>query len=111
MWESNWLLALSARGIEPETGAIVIVVLVVAFSWIARWVKAGARPAMLIKDGCVDGTVLRRCKVTDEALQEVLERHDLRTFAEVERAYVDHDGVITLVKRRHADCWSPQHAL
>ena len=100
MWEPNWFLALSARGIEPETGAIVILALVVFFSWLGRWVKAGARPAMLIDRGSVDGTVLRRCHVSDEQLRDALQRQGLSTFSEVERAYVDHDGVITMVPRR-----------
>jgi uncharacterized membrane protein YcaP (DUF421 family) len=101
MWgEANWVMQLGARGIEPETAAIVILVLVAAFSWIGKWLKNGERPVVLIREGQVDGAVLRRCGVSDEALHEAMERQGMRAFADVERGYVDHDGVIVLVPRR-----------
>jgi uncharacterized membrane protein YcaP (DUF421 family) len=101
MWsDPQWPLLLTARLIDPGTASLALLVIVVAFTAIARWVKAGARPAMLIREGAVDGTVLRRCGVTDETLHAAIARLGLQAFAEVERAYVDHDGVITINPRQ-----------
>lgn len=101
MWaDPQWPWLLTARVVDPGTVALLVLVLVGVFTWLGRWVKAGARPALLIEEGQVDGAVLRRCGVSDEALHLALERQGLQAFAEVDRAWVDHEGFITIWPRR-----------
>lgn len=101
MWtDPQWPWLLTARLIDPGTVALLVVVIVASFTWIAKWVRAGARPVLLIEEGWVDGAALRRCGLTDEQVHEALERQGLNAFAEVERAWVDHDGLITISPRR-----------
>lgn len=96
----GFLLELSARVIDPGTAAILIAMIIAAFAIIGRWLTHGARPAVLIEDGSVDGDVLRRYGITDDDVRRALQRQGLCSFAEVRRGYVDDDGEILLIRQR-----------
>ena len=98
--DSQFLLALSARVIDPGTAAILLAMIIATVAIIGRWLTPGVGPAVLIEDGAVDGEVLRRFGITDADVQRALRLRGLDTFSEVRRAYVDDDGEILLIRQR-----------
>jgi uncharacterized membrane protein YcaP (DUF421 family) len=75
----------------------------VAVSWVvfrnrtAERVLSGS-PALLIRDGHVDGAVMRRYRITNEDLEMALHQKGLLAVAQVRRAFVEADGEITVIK-------------
>ena len=57
------------------------------------------RAQILIRDGKVVPSVMRKQRITDEDLRAKLHEHGLLNVKDVARAYVEADGGITIVKR------------
>jgi uncharacterized membrane protein YcaP (DUF421 family) len=57
------------------------------------------RAVLLIRDGKVNGEVMRRYRITDEDLHCALRQAGLLTVDQVGRAYVESDGEITVLDR------------
>jgi uncharacterized membrane protein YcaP (DUF421 family) len=53
---------------------------------------------VLIRNGKVDSTVMRKFTITDEDLHTTLHQNGLLTVDEVKRAYVEADGEVTIIK-------------
>lgn len=53
----------------------------------------------LIKDGVVDARTLRQLRITDEVLKSALHENGLERVDDVRRAWVEPDGVITMIPR------------
>lgn len=84
--------------------AAVLFALSVTTSWLAMRSKKLNRvlqgdASILIRDGHVDEEVMRKERLTDEALRAKLHEHGLMQLDEVHRAFVEADGEITFVKR------------
>ena len=60
------------------------------------------RPICLIRDGVRIEKNLRRELIADEELAEMLREHEVEDIGQVKRAYLEPDGQITVIKRRHA---------
>lgn len=58
---------------------------------------------VLIRDGHVDATIIRRHRITDEDLRMALHQAGVLQVSDVARAFVECDGEITIVKRQDAD--------
>jgi len=54
---------------------------------------------VLIRDGKVDPSVLRRFMMTNEDLEGSLHKAGLLAVSEVRRAYVEADGEVTIIKK------------
>lgn len=77
-----------------------------------RWPRFGtilkARPQPLIKDGQLNRRVMRReFMSTDEVLSQ-LRLHGIEDPAEVERAYLEPNGMISVIRRDHAEPDEPE---
>lgn len=76
----------------------------VAFDAIAyRWPRLGrlikAQPRLLIKDGEVNPKVVRRELMSRDEVLSQLRLHGIEDPAEVERAYIEPNGMISVVHR------------
>jgi uncharacterized membrane protein YcaP (DUF421 family) len=74
-------------------------------SWLSfrfRWfdVLLDGATLVLVRDGKLDARVLRAQRITDEELRTALHESGVATVSEVERAFVEPDGSITIVKRK-----------
>jgi uncharacterized membrane protein YcaP (DUF421 family) len=58
---------------------------------------------LLIRDGKVDGDVMRRFMISDEDLRTTLHQNGLQAVGEVKRAYVEPDGEVTVIKAPERD--------
>ncbi len=80
----------------------------IAFDAIAyRWPKLGrfikAQPRLLIKDGAVNSQVLRRELMTRDEVLSQLRLHGIEDPAEIERAYIEPNGMISVLRRDHGE--------
>jgi uncharacterized membrane protein YcaP (DUF421 family) len=71
----------------------------VAYRWRAAERVVEGRADLLIRDGHVDARVLRHHRITEAILRQTLHEHGLERVEDVARAYVESDGVITMVSR------------
>jgi uncharacterized membrane protein YcaP (DUF421 family) len=76
----------------------------IAFDAVAyRWPKLGrfikAQPRLLIKDGAVDHQRLRRELMTRDELRSQLRLHGIDDPADVDRAYLEPNGMISIIRR------------
>lgn len=58
---------------------------------------------LLIRDGEIDGKVMRRYRITIEDLQMAMHQQGLMHIADVGRAFVEADGEITVVPAKNLD--------
>jgi uncharacterized membrane protein YcaP (DUF421 family) len=58
-----------------------------------------SEPSMLIEKGKVNAKVLRSERMTDQQLRTVLHKEGLTSVDEVEKAYIEPSGDITIIKR------------
>lgn len=84
--------------------AATLIALSVTVSWIAFRSRTAERllcgsAALLIRDGHVDGAVMRRYRITNEDLEMALHQKGLVAVADVGRAFVEADGEITIIER------------
>jgi uncharacterized membrane protein YcaP (DUF421 family) len=84
--------------------AVTLIVLSVATTFIVYRSRAAERviqgaAVVLIRDGKVDGRVMRKFRMTAEDLDTTLHQHGLLRVDEVKRAYVEADGEVTIIKR------------
>lgn len=56
--------------------------------------------SVVIKDGKVDGDVMRKYRITDEDLKTALHQNGVLRVDVVARAFVEADGEITIVKQK-----------
>jgi uncharacterized membrane protein YcaP (DUF421 family) len=80
----------------------------IAFDALAyRWPRLGrfikAQPRLLIKDGELNPPVLRRELMTREEVLSQLRLHGIEDPAEVERAYIEPNGMISIVRRDRSE--------
>lgn len=57
-------------------------------------------PVLLARNGEVFGNVLRRQNLCPADFEEAMRRHGIRDHAEIECAWLESDGRVTLLKRR-----------
>jgi uncharacterized membrane protein YcaP (DUF421 family) len=97
---------------ESITDAMVLVVAVLFWSVVvdaiayrsprlARILKA--RPKALIAEGELDRRVMRRELMTNDEVRSQLRLHGIQDVAQVERAYIEPNGMISLVRRDHSE--------
>lgn len=107
-------------GVESVPGgliaAAVLMILSVATSWLAFRNRTADKiiqgdAVLLIKDGKVNGEVLRKFRITDEDLRTSLHQAGLLRAGDVARAFVEPDGEITIIKRKdHEESNARLHA-
>ncbi|MCK6592815.1 MAG: DUF421 domain-containing protein [Polyangiaceae bacterium] len=56
-------------------------------------------PNILIKDGKVNEDVLRKERITDQQLHTVLHKEGLKSVEEVEKAYIEPSGDVSIIKK------------
>ena len=80
-----------------------IVVDALAYRWprLGRLIKA--QPRLLIKNGELNLRVMRRELMTHEGVQSQLRLHGLEDPADVERAYLEPNGLVSIVRRDHGE--------
>lgn len=80
-----------------------IVVDALAYRWprLGRLIKA--QPRLLIKNGELNLRVMRRELMTHEEVQAQLRLHGLDDPADVERAYLEPNGLISIIRRDHGE--------
>lgn len=67
------------------------------FPGMGRWLKA--RPRTLIEDGKVNRKLMRREFMTVEEIRSQLRLHGIDDIAVVDRAYLEPNGMISVVRR------------
>jgi uncharacterized membrane protein YcaP (DUF421 family) len=65
------------------------------------------RPVLIVKDGQKQRPNLKREKITDDDLDEMLREHQIEDILEVKRAYLEADGQITVLKQKKDGDSSP----
>ena len=85
--------------------AVVLMALSVLTSWLAFRSKRLDKvlqgdAVLLVKDGKVNGAVLRKFRITDEDFRASLHQAGVLAASEVARAFVEADGAITVIKRK-----------
>ena len=80
----------------------------IAFDAIAfRWPRLGrlikAQPRLLIKDGEVNPQRLRRELMTRDEVLSQLRLHGIQNLDEVECAYLEPNGMISVIRRDHRE--------
>jgi uncharacterized membrane protein YcaP (DUF421 family) len=106
----------AAAGLHGEANSVTDSVLLVAtilfwsvvFDAIAyRWPRLGrlikAQPRLLIQDGAVNTHILRREFMTREEVASQLRLHGIEDPADVERAYIEPNGMISIVRNDHSE--------
>jgi uncharacterized membrane protein YcaP (DUF421 family) len=75
----------------------------IAYRWprLERVIKA--QPRLLIKDGAVNPQVLRRELMSRAELLSQLRLHGIEDPAEVERAYLEPTGMISIIRRDRSE--------
>jgi uncharacterized membrane protein YcaP (DUF421 family) len=93
----------TAAGTSWLTGAAALLALIAAHDIVARlrfvpWVRRLVDPPVrvLIRDGQLDETNLRRCRLTREDLDAILRQHGHRTPADVRLAVFETKGVVSV---------------
>jgi len=96
-------------GVDSITGGLIAAAMLMTLSVLTSWLAFRSRTAdriiqgdavLLIKDGKVNGEVLRRYRITDEDLRMSLHQQGLLHTSDVARAFVEADGEITIIKRK-----------
>jgi uncharacterized membrane protein YcaP (DUF421 family) len=91
--------------------ALIVVVTIFAWNWIIDWLNYHVPalrgvleppPLPLIENGRVLHRNRRHELITMEELDSRLREHGVTSLAEVERAYMESDGEVTVIKRRPA---------
>lgn len=81
--------------------SVVIDAVSYRFPRLAKLLKAQARP--LISNGTLDRKVMRREFITREEIDSQLRLHGVHDIAEVERANIEPNGMISIVRRDHGE--------
>src|SRR5690554_1227567 len=78
-----------------------------SYRWpaLSRMIKA--RPRALIRDGNLDRRVMRREFMTVDELMSQLRLHGVTDLAEVETAYLEPNGMVSIIRRDHGDIDEP----
>lgn len=93
------------------TDALIVVATIFAWNWIIDWLNYHVPalqgvleppPLPLIENGRVLHRNRRHELITMEELKSRLREHGVTNLAEVERAYMESDGEVTVIKRRPA---------
>jgi len=93
------------------TDALIVVATIFAWNWIIDWLNYHVPalqgvleppPLPLIENGRVLHRNRRHELITMEELKSRLREHGVANLAEVERAYMESDGEVTVIKRRPA---------
>jgi uncharacterized membrane protein YcaP (DUF421 family) len=71
------------------------------FPRIAPLLKARARP--LIEDGRLNRRVMRREFMAPDEVLSQLRLHGIEDIADVERAFIEPNGMISVIRRDHAE--------
>ncbi|MSU90273.1 DUF421 domain-containing protein [Rhodobacteraceae bacterium 2CG4] len=84
---------------------LVLSALWVAMSWLAvhnEWVSrlVKGRPMVVIRDGEVQDDVLRQTQMGKRDLEQSLHQQGLRGPGDVERAYIERNGAVSVVEDR-----------
>ncbi len=96
--------------------ALVVVATVLLWSLVVdavsyRWPRVGrvlkARPKLLIKDGEPDRKVMRREFMTDEEVASILRLQGIEDIAEVKRARIEPNGMVSVVRRDRGETEAP----
>lgn len=93
----------TAAGTSWLTGAAALLALIGAHDTVARlrfipWVRRLVDPPVrvLIRDGRLNETNLRRCRLTREDLDAILRQHGYRTPADIRLALLETKGVVSV---------------
>lgn len=80
-----------------------VVIDALAYRWprLARFLKT--RPRLLIEDGRVNRDVMRRELMTNDELLSQLRLHGVEDVSQVERAYIEPNGLVSLVRRHDGE--------
>ncbi len=105
----------TASGTSWLTGSAALLALIAAHDVVARlrfipWVRRLVDPPVrvLIRDGQLDETNLRRCRLTREDLDAILRQHSHRTPADIRLALFETKGVVSVfAKAEPADTPHP----
>jgi uncharacterized membrane protein YcaP (DUF421 family) len=91
--------SLPSAGIAA-TALIAVTVLVNGLAFRFPWFErlSEGRPALLIRAGRVNGRVMRTERITPRELRATLRREGVESPEEVEKAYVETSGKITVIK-------------
>jgi uncharacterized membrane protein YcaP (DUF421 family) len=86
--------------------AATLITLAAAVSYVSYRSKRAARliegdPVILIRNGRVDAKQQRHFRISDEDLATALRQHGVGSVGEVRRAYVEPDGEITVLPKKH----------
>jgi uncharacterized membrane protein YcaP (DUF421 family) len=110
-----FLISAAARPLlqRPDAGVasgVVLVTVLVAMHWVLAWAKTrwqplarllDGRPTLLWNRGAAMRAAMRREKVDDEdILHAARSRHGLSALDQVERAYLEVDGTISVIPKR-----------
>ncbi|WP_449065049.1 DUF421 domain-containing protein [Planomonospora algeriensis] len=85
-----------------------VVVDAVAYRWPHAAKLLKARPRPLIDDGRVNPKVMRREFMTREEVLSQLRLHGIQDPAQVERAYLEPNGMISVLRRDHGETDQPE---
>lgn len=79
----------------------------IAYRWprLAQLIKA--RPRALVRDGNLDRRVMRREFMTFDELMSQLRLHGVTELSEVETAYLEPNGMVSIVRRDHGEVEDP----
>lgn len=98
------------------TDGAVIVMTIIGWNMLINWLSfyfvsirriVNPRPVLIIKDGVKQPVQLRREKITEEELDEMLREHEIEDLSEVKRAYLEADGQITILKKKKDQASTP----
>jgi uncharacterized membrane protein YcaP (DUF421 family) len=86
-------------------------VLIDAIAW--RWPRLGEivkpRPKPLIEDGKLNRRVMRRELITMDEILSQLRLHGVDDVSQVKRAYIEPNGMISVIRQDGADVEVPEH--
>lgn len=90
------------------TDGLLLVTVIIGWSFLLDWLSSRVgrlrtlthpEPLLLVENGRIQAENLRREIVTEEELWTQLRHQGVRTLDEVERAYLEGDGQISVLKR------------
>lgn len=92
-------------------GGLLLAATLITMNYVVGWISARSRrvqcvmegePVLLARNGEVFARVLRRQNLSPGDFEEAMRRNGIREHAEIECAWLESDGSITLLKRREA---------
>lgn len=98
-----------AGGYETISEGCVLVVTIAGWNWLLDWASFRSRlvrrlvepgPALLVRNGRVLRENMKRELVTMEELRAELRHHGIADLADVQRAQMEADGQISVIKKR-----------